>query len=120
LFKFQVSIMILCMVILGGMGNIRGVVIGAVLILFFDRVILAQSSIIAHSIGQALNIPYLITLDLSLWRWFFFGMALIIIMVLRPEGLFPSKARQAELHGVELEETEDEAGAPAQPAPAEV
>jgi branched-chain amino acid transport system permease protein len=120
LFKFQVSIMILCMVILGGMGNIRGVVIGAVLILFFDRVILAQSSIIAHSIGQALNIPYLITLDLSLWRWFFFGAALIIIMVLRPEGLFPSKARQAELRSVELEETEDEAGAPAQPASAEV
>jgi branched-chain amino acid transport system permease protein len=102
------------------MGNIRGVVIGAVLILFFDRVILAQSSIIAHSIGQALNIPYLITLDLSLWRWFFFGVALIIIMILRPEGLFPSKARQAEMRGVDRVEAEDEAGAPAQPAPAEV
>lgn len=50
-----------------------------------------------------LNIPYLITLDLSLWRWFFFGAALIIIMVLRPEGLFPSRARQAELHAAELE-----------------
>ena len=103
LFKFQVSIMILCMVVLGGMGNIRGVVFGGLLIMFFDRVILAQSSIIAHNIGQVLNIPYLITLDLSLWRWFFFGAALIIIMVLRPEGLFPSRARQAELHAAELE-----------------
>jgi len=103
LFKFQVSIMILCMVILGGMGNIRGVVIGGLLIMFFDRVILAQSTQWVRAIGNALNNPTLATADLSLWRWFFFGLTLIVVMVLRPEGLFPSKARQAELHGVEIE-----------------
>jgi branched-chain amino acid transport system permease protein len=103
LFKFQVSIMILCMVILGGMGNIRGVVIGGLLITFFDRVILAQSTQLVRAIGSMLNMPSLATIDLSLWRWFFFGATLIIVMVLRPEGLFPSKARQAELHGVEIE-----------------
>ena len=103
LFKFQVSIMILCMVIVGGMGNIRGVVIGGFLIMFFDRVILAQSTQLVRAIGQALNNPGLSTVDLSLWRWFFFGLTLIVVMVLRPEGLFPSKARQAELHGVEVE-----------------
>jgi branched-chain amino acid transport system permease protein len=103
LFKFQVSIMILCMVILGGMGNIRGVVFGGLLITFFDRVILAQSTQLVHAFGKVLNIASLTTIDLSLWRWFFFGFALIIVMVLRPEGLFPSKARKAELHGVEIE-----------------
>ena len=104
LFKFQVSIMILCMVVLGGMGNIRGVVIGGLLITFFDRVILAQSTQIMRAIGIALNSPSLAKIDLSLWRWFFFGLALIVVMVLRPEGLFPSKARQAELRGVEIKE----------------
>ena len=103
LFKFQVSIMILCMVVVGGMGNIRGVVIGGFLIMFFDRVILAQSTQLVRAIGQVLNNPGLSTVDLSLWRWFFFGLTLIVVMVLRPEGLFPSKARQAELHGVEVE-----------------
>jgi branched-chain amino acid transport system permease protein len=105
LFKFQVSIMILCMVILGGMGNIRGVVIGGMLIMFFDRVILAQSTQLVHALGTMLNNPTLIKVDLSLWRWFFFGVTLIVVMVLRPEGLFPSRARQAELHGVLADET---------------
>jgi len=104
LFKFQVSIMILCMVILGGMGNIRGVVIGGLLIMFFDRVILAQSTQMVRAVGVALNHPGLATIDLSLWRWFFFGLTLIVVMVLRPEGLFPSKARQAELHGAVIDE----------------
>jgi len=103
LFKFQVSIMILCMVILGGMANIRGVVIGGFLIMFFDRVILAQSTMLVRSIGNALHNQALATVDLSLWRWFFFGLTLIVVMVLRPEGLFPSKARRAELLGVEAE-----------------
>lgn len=106
LFKFQVSIMILCMVILGGMANIRGVVIGGLLIMFFDRVILAQSTMLVRNIGKMLNNPALATIDLSLWRWFFFGLTLIVVMVLRPEGLFPSKARRAELLGVEVEERE--------------
>ena len=105
LFKFQVSIMILCMVILGGMGNIRGVVIGGMLIMFFDRVILAQSTQLVRAIGTILNNPALINVDLSLWRWFFFGATLIVVMLLRPEGLFPSRARQAELHGVTVEDS---------------
>jgi ABC-type branched-subunit amino acid transport system permease subunit len=36
--------------------------------------------------------------DLSLWRWFFFGTTLIVVMVLRPEGLLPSAPRAVELH----------------------
>jgi branched-chain amino acid transport system permease protein len=57
----------------------------------------------------------LATVDLSLWRWFFFGLTLIVVMVLRPEGLFPSKARQAELHGVQAEAPPAEP--PSAPAP---
>jgi len=98
LFRFQVSIMILCMVILGGMGNIKGVVLGGMLIMFFDRVILAQSTQLVRGLGAALSLAPLQAIDLTLWRWFFFGLMLIIIMVLKPEGLIPSAARYAELH----------------------
>ena len=101
LFRFQVSIMILCMVILGGMGNIKGVVIGGLFILFFDRVVLAQSTQMVKALGKTLNIAALATLDLQLWRWFFFGATLIVVMILRPEGLFPSAQRKAELHAAD-------------------
>jgi branched-chain amino acid transport system permease protein len=103
LFKFNLSIMILCMVILGGMGNIKGVVIGGMLLQLFDRVILTQTTVFARHIGQALHISPLETIDLSLWRWFFFGLAMVVVMVLKPEGLFPSAARRAELHAAEEE-----------------
>ncbi len=103
LFKFNLSIMILCMVILGGMGNIKGVIIGGTLIQLFDRVFLTQTTLLAQSVGRAFNIAALATIDLSLWRWFFFGLALVVIMVLRPEGLFPSAARRAEFHAASEE-----------------
>src|SRR5512136_776625 len=103
LFKFNLSIMILCMVILGGMGNIKGVIIGGMLLQLFDRVILAQATNLTHQVGQLLNIAALTTADLSLWRWFFFGLALVVIMVLRPEGLFPSAARRAEFRTADEE-----------------
>jgi branched-chain amino acid transport system permease protein len=105
LFKFNLSIMILCMVILGGMGNIRGVIIGGMLIQLFDRVILTQTTALAHVVGRSLNIAALTTVDLGLWRWFFFGLTLVIIMVIKPEGLFPSAARRAELRAVDETET---------------
>jgi branched-chain amino acid transport system permease protein len=103
LFKFNLSVMILCMVILGGMGNIKGVVIGGMLLQLFDRVILTQTTVFARYIGQELHISALATIDLSLWRWFFFGLTMVVVMVLRPEGLFPSAARRAELHATEEE-----------------
>jgi branched-chain amino acid transport system permease protein len=103
LFKFNLSIMVLCMVVLGGMGNIKGVIIGGMLIQLFDRVILTQTTNLVQAAGRSLNIAALTTVDLGLWRWFFFGLALVIVMVIRPEGLFPSAARRAELHAVDEE-----------------
>ena len=101
LFRFQVSIIILCMVILGGMGSITGVIMGGMFILFFDRVVLAQSTQLVRGLGRILNITPLTNVDLQLWRWFFFGATLIIVMVLRPGGLFPSQRWRAEIHATE-------------------
>ena len=97
LFKFNLSVMILCMVILGGMGNIKGVVIGGMLLQLFDRVVLTQTTNVARYLGRQFHITALANVDLSLWRWFLFGLTMVIIMVLKPEGLFPSAARRAEL-----------------------
>jgi branched-chain amino acid transport system permease protein len=93
LFSFQVSIMLLCIVILGGMGNLKGVILGGMCILFFDRVVLAQSTHLVRNLGRLFGSPILMRADLSLWRWFFFGLTLIVVMILRPEGLLPKVAR---------------------------
>jgi branched-chain amino acid transport system permease protein len=66
-------------------------------------VLLTQTTLLAQAVGKSLNIPALATVDLGLWRWFFFGLAMVIIMVIKPEGLFPSAARRAELRAEEEE-----------------
>ncbi|MFN3476475.1 MAG: hypothetical protein ACK4Z6_02835, partial [Candidatus Methylomirabilales bacterium] len=62
--------------------------------------------------GRTLGVSVLTTVDLQLWRWFFFGATLIVVMVLRPEGLFPSEKRRAELHAAEEASGELEEEAP--------
>jgi branched-chain amino acid transport system permease protein len=80
----------------------------------FDRVILAQSTQLVRGLGQLLSIAALQKIDLQLWRWFFFGATLIIVMLLRPEGLFPSSQRAAELRG-DAEEGGETYAAPGNP-----
>ena len=103
LFRFNVSIFILIIVIISGMGNVWGVLVGGLILTLFDRVLLAQlAPPLLHSLGDQLNSDFLRGLDLQLYRWVMFGTGLLIIMLLRPEGLFPSRVRKAEFH--ELDE----------------
>jgi len=102
-FEFSISIMVLAMVILGGIGNIWGVLAGGIVLGVFDRGVSAQLSAWLRSIGSTLGIPVLATIDLSQSRLLIFGLALVILMVWRPEGLFPSARRRAELHQDETE-----------------
>lgn len=101
LFSFLVSIFLLIIVIVSGMGNIWGVLIGGLLIVLFDRVVLAQ--IVPQYIpgGDILQN----------WRWVMYAAGLIAIMIFRPEGLFPSSIRKAELHEAEAELSETEIAA---------
>src|SRR5215475_5744129 len=92
-FEFQVSIMLLCMVVLGGAGSLKGVILGAMLITLFDRVVLSQTTFLVRAIGRALNVPALAAIDLTLWRWFFFGLGLALVMLLKPEGLAGRRIR---------------------------
>jgi branched-chain amino acid transport system permease protein len=92
-FEFNVSIMLLCMVVLGGMGSLKGVILGGMLITLFDRILLAQMTFLIRWIGRSLGIAALASVDLTLWRWFFFGLGLVVIMLIRPEGLAGRRVR---------------------------
>ncbi len=92
-FEFQVSIMLLCMVVLGGAGSLKGVILGGMLITLFDRVVLTQSTFMVRWLGRTTGVTALTTADLTLWRWFFFGLGLVLVMLLRPEGLAGRRVR---------------------------
>ena len=97
-FDFSVSIFVLAMIILGGMGNIYGVVAGGLLLGGFDRVLAEKLSDLFRNAGTALNLDLLRDADIQKARTFIFGAALVIMMLVRPEGLFPSQRRKMELH----------------------
>ena len=92
-FEFSFSIFVLAMIILGGLGSIWGVVVGA----------LALSYINTRLIPDVFNtVPSKLGLDFDLTQLGFgiFGFLLVIMMVLRPQGLIPEKRHQAEFADV--------------------
>src|SRR5207249_2122251 len=101
-FEFQVSIMLLCMVVLGGAGSLKGVILGGMLITLFDRVVLTQTTFMVRALGRTIGVPALATADLTLWRWFFFGLGLVLVMLLRPEGLVRPDGGHITFNGVGL------------------
>jgi branched-chain amino acid transport system permease protein len=75
-FVFMESCVVLCIVVLGGMGSIPGIVLGALALIAIPEVFR----------------------DLQNYRMLAFGAAMAVIMVLKPEGLFPASRRKRELH----------------------
>lgn len=96
LFQFQVSVLIVSMLVLGGMGNIAGVVLGALLLVLVNNVVLPQANSLAASAGMHV--------DLGNYHFFIYGAILVAIMLFKPEGLLPSRQRKQELrHPAEME-----------------
>ena len=102
-FSFTVSFTALAMVVLGGMGNIWGVCLGAFVIYEIQSQGLKQLG----SFVQGLHLPSFalgpLTIDISSinflnYQYLLYGLALVGMMLLRPEGLFPSRRRRRELH----------------------
>jgi len=114
-FEFNVSIMLLCMVVLGGMGSLKGVILGGMLITLFDRILLSQMTFLVRWIGRSLGIATLAAVDLTLWRWFFFGLGLVVVMLIRPEGLMGRRVRPPVADVDEGEETLALVAAPPRP-----
>lgn len=90
LFGFQVSVLVLSMLVLGGMGNVGGVVIGAVLLALVNGTILPQLGSIVGGVARGI--------DLTNDNFFIYGGVLVLLMLFRPEGILPNRERRAELH----------------------
>ena len=109
-FFFNISVFILCMVILGGMGNIWGVIVGASFLAYLNQEGLANTGAWINS-----NIHvggWHPNLDVPLYASGIYGVIILVVMLFRPEGLIPSRRRAAELHeGVHDEPLYDTASA---------
>ncbi|MFN7087063.1 MAG: ABC transporter permease subunit [Burkholderiales bacterium] len=100
------SIMVLCMVVLGGMGNVGGVVLGAVLLTALPEALRYVGPLQQRWLGE-------IYIDPSDLRMLLFGLALVLMMLFRPAGLWPSSTRRREFAVVD--ELAEENGAHAAP-----
>jgi branched-chain amino acid transport system permease protein len=109
-YDFNRSVFILCCLILGGLGNRAGVLLGVFLLVGFDNILSPiVDAQIQRATGGAEAVPVrlfghtLVTLPaimftFSGWRLIVFGLALILMMRFRPEGLVPSTRMKHELH----------------------
>jgi branched-chain amino acid transport system permease protein len=89
-FTLLESVIILCMLVLGGMGNIPGVILGAILLTVLPESLRYLGELQKLLFGRVLADPN----DL---RLLVFGLALVLIMLFRPAGLLPSQRRSREL-----------------------
>jgi ABC-type branched-subunit amino acid transport system permease subunit len=103
-FGFVVSFTVLAMVVLGGMGNFWGVAVGAFVIYTINNVLLKT----LNQFFDTLGIPILKDIDFIGLQFLLYGIALVGMMLLRPEGLFPNSRRKRELHAEVTEPGEDE------------
>ena len=97
MFNFSVSSMLLVMVVLGGMGSVWGVVVGAALLQLLQTWILPRSSDLAHIIGEAIGSELLMGADLVQWTQMFFGIIIVVMMLFRRGGLIPATRSQPAL-----------------------
>ncbi len=96
-FNFMESVLVVCMVVLGGMGSIPGTILGAVIITAAPEVIRAMAASPAFS-------GILTAEQASLvgdYRFLIFGGLMVVMMAIRPQGILPSKRRARELHPVD-------------------
>jgi branched-chain amino acid transport system permease protein len=89
--NFLVSINVLCLIIIGGMGSIPGVFVGALALM---------------------GSPELLR-EFAEYRYLVYGALLVVMMLTRPEGLWPDARRRLELHEEEIEEELAEVAEPA-------
>jgi branched-chain amino acid transport system permease protein len=90
-FQFGFSIFILAMVILGGLGSIWGVVLGAVFLSFLNTYFLPE---VFNDVPSKLGLDF----DVTEISFGIFGFIIVLMMILRPEGLLPERRRQMEFH----------------------
>ena len=117
-FNFMQSIAILTMVILGGLGSIPGVILGAALVTILNLQILQGLSLWLSSLRQSDMVIPLINfamkdissqLDPAKYQRMLFGLILILMMIYRQEGLIPAKRRRRVLKEQQIDNSEEDA-----------
>ncbi len=93
------------MIILGGIGSLRGVVIGAFVVQYVNLTLLRYLGETVlndpiNAVGDATGIALLSDFSLVNYNYLIFGVVLAIMMIKRPEGLFPVETAKAEMHGI--------------------
>ena len=96
-FNLEVSINVLALVIIGGMGNVRGILLGAFLVIGLPDVLRDFSLHLGFIDVENVGVDY---------RFIMFGAALVAVMILRPQGLIPSRRRELEFEQAEQRHAE--------------
>ena len=116
-FSFMQSIGVLTMVILGGLGSIPGVIVGAAVVTILNLQVLQGLSLYLSQLRQSEAVIPIINfawknlstqLDPAKYQKMLFGVILIIMMIYRPSGLIPSRRRKLELVKDEADEIEND------------
>ncbi len=112
-FGFIVSVTVLAMVVLGGMGNIPGAMLGGIVLYFILFWLLPNAPLRIEALASSLGLDWLnqstpdgwpgIAEVVSRSKYVIFGLILVGIMLLRPQGLLPSQIRKQELRHEEHE-----------------
>ncbi len=89
-FQFYFSILILGMVILGGLGSIWGVVLGAVVLSFINNWLIPD---VLNDVPSQLGLDF----DMTQITFGIYGFLLVIMMIMRPQGLLPERRREQEM-----------------------
>jgi len=89
-FAFSFSIFVLAMIIVGGLGSIWGAVFGALLLSYINYYLIPD---VLNSVPHSLGLNF----DLSQLSFGIFGFLLVLVMILRPQGLIPERRRRLEL-----------------------
>lgn len=90
-FDFTRSVMVLAALILGGLGNRYGVILGVFLVFGFDQIVIPL-------IDRQLQASGVVFFQLSDFKFMLYGLALILMMRFRPEGILPESRIAHEMH----------------------
>ena len=93
MFNFNVSVMILVMVVLGGLGSVWGVVVGAMLLQLLQSWFLPDLTGWIHALGRAVGSAGLQSVQLAQASELIFGIILVTMMLYRRDGLIPARRR---------------------------
>jgi len=98
-FNFVISIIILAMVVLGGMGNVWGVVVGATVLAWINSVGLVQ-------VGELVNNTFGTNFNFPSYQFLLFGLLLVLMMLFRREGFIPEARIQLVMNEEKIEDIE--------------